>query len=456
MNAPAMWPHQRYTHDYLIKREKVYDASSPGTGKTRAHLEAFATLRKRGAGRALVVAPLSLLTPAWGHDISRFIPQLTVAYATAGKREEAFASDADIVMLNTDGVRWITETPHKIRLLKGFDVLIIDEASYFKHRTSARSKALRKIAPRFRYRWGLSGTPRTNSITDLWHQILVLDDGLHFGQSFHRFRTQFCIPRNNGFGIDWEDKPNANQLAMHLLQDMTIRHKFDDVMNVPPNYTRTIEFDLPPKLREQYLKLERESLLELQTGDVSAVNAAVLRNKILQLASGSVYGDHHTSHVLDTSRYELIIELVEEREHSIVFFNWRHSRDELLKLAAKRKMTHAYIDGTVSHRKRAEIVDAFQEGAYQLLLLQPETGAHGLTLTRGRTTIWASPQYKPDVAVQGLHRIYRGGQTKKTETILIQAADTVERLVYDKLQAKGDQMMGLLELIEKTQKLRDA
>jgi SNF2 family DNA or RNA helicase len=418
-------------------------------------LEAYRERRNKGGKRALIVAPLSLMKTTWRNDVEEFTPELTISYAFAGKRKEAFEQKTDIVMINTDGVRWITDTPYAIRLLNDFDTVIIDEMTYYKKRTAARSKAMKKIASRFKYRVALSGTPRTGSVLDMWHQILILDDGHMLGPSFTRFRQQFCIPRHNGFAIEWADRPDANKLLMHLIGGMMIRYRFDEVMDVPPNYTRTIKVNLPANLRQKYVDLEVESVLELKSGTVSAVNAAVMANKLLQLTSGSVYDEHGEPQILDTTRYELITDLVAERDHTVVFFNWRHQRDELIKLAKKRGISYAYMDGTVSHTKREKIVAQFQAGNFQALYLQPDTGAHGLTLTRGRTTIWSSPVYKPDVLKQGLHRIYRGGQKHKTETILIEAEDTIEQHVFDKLRAKEGGMLNLLSLIEKTQDLRN-
>jgi SNF2 family DNA or RNA helicase len=394
---------------------------------------------------------------AWGVDAAKFTPQLTIAYADAGKdkygeslRRKAFKTDSDIVVINTDGIKWIVDTNQAIRLVKDFDTLIVDEVTYYKHRTSQRSRAMVKLARRFPIRRGLSGTPRTNSVTDLWHQMYILDGGMRLGQSFTPFRDQVCTASYNGFGWEYEDKPTANDDVFALLRDVTIRHPFS-VMPVPPNYTRHISFKLGSKHRKLYQEMERESLLEMRGKVVTAVNAAVLRTKLLQASSGAMYDEQGGYMLLDTSRYKLIIDLVAGRDHTIVFFNWRHQRDELIREATgRRSVTHAYIDGTVPHKKRAQIVEAFQAGDYQVLFLQPETGAHGLTLTQGQTVIFVSPQYKPDIHEQGIHRIYRGGQTLKTETILVEAEDTVEQIVYERLNHKSGKMLNLLDLIETT------
>ena len=197
-----------------------------------------------------------------------------------------------------------------------------------------------------------------------------------------------------------------------------------------------------------YKELEKNAILRLETETVSAVNAAVLRSKLLQVASGAAYHTEGEWALLDTGRYELILDLVEARKHSVVFFNWTHQKVELMKEAEKRGIKHALIDGTTPDRRRTEIVEDYQAGFYQTLFLHPKTGAHGLTLTKGTTTIWASPIYEADFLKQGKHRIYRAGQTERTETLLIEAAGTVEKKVYERLNEKTARMVNLLDVLQ--------
>ena len=385
---------------------------------------------------------------AWGNDIDKYIPEYSYSIAYAQNREKAFAEDVDIYITNLDAAKWLSK--QKPSFFNGFDTLIMDEITFYKHRTSARSKAIFKIAKYFKYRAGLTGTPNSLSITDLWHQVKLLDDGHRLGKSFFHFRSQVCSPKQVGPAVNmvkWEDKRGAIEAVASLLADITIRNPFQDCMDIPPNHMYSIMHTLPNNLMLQYNELQAEAILRLQQDDVTAVNAAVLRNKLLQLTSGAVYTSEGIYEVLDSSRYELITDLVEQRKHSIVFFNWKHQKDQLHEMLTKRGIEHAIIDGSVPDKRREIIVAQYQAGFFQTLLLHPQTGAHGLTLTKGTATIWSSPIYQPDFLKQGLHRIYRGGQTKKTETILIEAADTVERLVYNILNDKNERMLSLLELL---------
>lgn len=454
MGTPELWPHQRQTVDFAVASNVVYDTSDPGTGKTRAHLEAFARHFDLSLSRkALVVCPKTLMRPAWGNDASAYIPLFGISFAYAENRERAFAQEAAIYVVNTDGVKWLAkQKPAWLKQTFGEDpTLIIDESTAYKHHTSDRSKAIRAIAPYFKYRRLLTGTPITSSVTDLWHQLFLLDGGKRLGKSFFAFRNsvQMAIPQGNF--MRWVDKPGMEDTLSLLIKDITIRHQFDEVMDVPENYARSIKFDLSPRALSMYQDLARQSVLELEAGDVSAVNAAVLRGKLLQVASGAVYGDRPGYHLIDPGRYELIVDLIEERKYPVVvFFNWKHQRDELCKLLSTRKLSHEVVDGHIPNARRAEIVARFQAEELRALLLHPQTGAHGLTLTAGRTIIWASPRDEPDFLKQGLHRIYRGGQKHKTETLYIEANDTVEPGVYARAMGKYDRMVSMLDLLKES------
>jgi len=390
---------------------------------------------------------------AWAADIEKFAPQLTYSIASAEQREDAFQLATDVVILNTDGVKWL-ESKAGRKYLKDFDHLIVDEGTAFKHASSQRTKAMMKLRSAFTHRYLLTGTPNPNSVTELWAPTLIVDDGQRLGTSFSRFRNSTQVPEQIGPGINhirWVDQPGIAAAVDVLISDITIRHAFEDVMtHVPANHRDTKRFTLNKKTKAIYDKLEHEAVVALQENVVSAVHAASLRTKLLQVASGAVYaGDEDGKYeVVDRQRYDLIADLVDERDHSVVFFNWRHQRDELAATFDKRSVSFAVIDGSVPQRERDRIVADYQDGKYQTLLLHPRTGAHGLTLTRGTTTIIASPIYEADLLKQAVHRVYRGDQKKTTNTILVCASDTVEEKVYAKLFDKEARMTDLLDLLE--------
>jgi SNF2 family DNA or RNA helicase len=359
---------------------------------------------------------------------------------------DAFAASADIVLINHDGVNWLAEN---LDLLDRFSHIVVDEYTAFKNRTTKRSKAMYKVAKAVKYLCLMSGTPNSNKITDLWFPSFLLDDGERLGNNFFKFQQSVCegrpVPGVQN-AVEWIEKDGARHTVANLLRDITIRHAREDCVDIPKNRTHMVYVDMPAQVMTQYKELEKESLLALEAGLISAVHAGSRTKKILQLLSGAVYDSEGQIVKVHMHRYELVMDLVEARTHCLVAFNWKHERDALIDLATKRKITYAVIDGDTPPNKREEIVNDYQTGKYQVVFAHPQSAGHGLTMTRGVATIWASPTYNAEHYQQLNARIDRKGQTQETETLCICANNTKEEDVYEKLTGKLTRMSDLLEL----------
>ena len=448
LTAPPQYKHQEYTVEFIKTHPRVLDLSDPGVGKTRPVIDAFYERRLNGGGKMLAIAPKSILQPAWGDDIEKFSPNCRYVIATATNRAKAFEIDADIYITNHDAVRWLLKHPE---VLEGFDTVAIDESTAFKNPQSQRSKAIRSLIDLFEYRECMTGTPNSNGILNIWHQAFLIDNGERLGTNYYQFRASVCAPEQVGPGRDmikWVDKPGAEEAVAALLADITVRHKFEECHDIPRNKVSDIYINLNPKHRKMYEQLKEDAILELQDAQVSAVHAGVLTNKLLQLTSGAVYNTDGGASLIDTDRYELIIDLVEQRESCLVAFNWTHQRDQLMDLATKRGISFAVIDGSVKDADRIKAVNDFQNGLIKVIFAHPASAAHGLTLTKGTTTIWSSAVYDAEKFEQFNRRIYRAGQTRKTETILITARDTIEEQVFEKMKSKHHKMITLLDLLQ--------
>ena len=449
----AMKPfaHQKISIKHNKATPIVFDCSDPGTGKTFVRIASFAARRKAGGGCMLVMAPRTLLRSVWVNDISKFAPHLKVSVANADNREKAFDEDADVYVTNIDAAKWLAEQPKAF--FKKFSELTIDESTAYKHHTSQRSKAMAKISSHFEYRCCMTGTPNSNSITDVWHQVYLLDGGKRLGNSFYKFRDTVCAPKQVGrsvHAIRWEDKEGAEEAVFGLLSDIVIRHKFEDCVDIPENHKYTLDFQLTPKQMRAYMEMETTQMLSLKgkTGGILAVNAAAVATKLLQISSGAVYDGTGGYKVVDTVRYEMILDLVEQRKHSLVFFLWKHQRDAMIAEAEKRGLTFAVIEGDTTDDERDEIVKAYQNGAYRTIFAHPKSAAHGLTLTKGTATIWPCPTYDLEVFKQGSKRQHRLGQTEKTETIILRAPGTIEDHALNVMLGKAERMDNLLGLFE--------
>jgi len=439
---------QQQRIDFFKKKHRSMDASDPGTGKTRVYLEVFSERRRQGSGAMLVIAPKSLLEAAWVEDIYKFVPHLKPSVAYASNREEAFEADADVYLTNVDAARWLSEQEPKF--FSKFDTLCLDEFTAFKHRTSQRSKAMQAVSKYFMFRHGMSGTPNTNSITDLWHPMYLIDDGKRLGQSFFAFRQATQTPKQVGpmpHMKQWRDKPGVETSIAQLIADITMRH---DLQDLPDNVVRPISFYPSSKMLASYEQMRIQLVAMIENEEVTAANAAVLLGKLLQISSGAVYsGDEYV--VVDTARYELIADLILERPHTIVFFLWTHQKEQLIKtLRAKDKSVEiAVMDSSTPERQRNDYIKGFQNGFFKTLLCHPKTAAHGLTLTKANATIWCSPTSDLEWWKQGMHRIWRIGQDKKTETIVVTAKNTIEPSIFEqRLMGKATRMENLLEILQ--------
>jgi SNF2 family DNA or RNA helicase len=433
--------HQAATTAFLLKNPRALVTSDPGTGKTRSVIDAFA---KRKDGRMLVLAPLSILGASWADDIKRFQPDLTSVIAYARNREAAFRSGADIVIANHDAAKWIAK--HEF-LLDGFSTICIDEFTAFKNKDSQRSKAALRIMSKFANRIAMSGTPNSNTILDIWHPMLLIDDGERLGRRFYGFRSSVCTPRFNGFANEWADKPNAQDIVAAAIKDVNVRYKLEECIDMPEQSVHTMLVDLTPKIMDQYNILAEDSVLYTGKATINAINAGARVKKLLQLCTGAVYTEDGKAEGIHEERYELVMQLVAEREHSLVAFNWRHEREHLVKLASELGFEYDVIDGETPASKRKDIVDRMQAGQLKVVFAHPQSAGHGLTLTKATSVIWSSPTYNAEQYQQFNRRIYRAGQTQKTQIIHIAARDTWEPNVYEKLQGKLERMDELLETL---------
>lgn len=444
---------------FLLLRHNGYIFATGNTGKTYVRIMSFASARrKKKAGCMLVLAPRSLLRSAWANDFAKFAPDMQVSVATATNREAAFTAVADVYVTNHDAVKWLVKQP--AAFWKKFEEghIVADESTAFKHHTSQRSKAVLRIfqprKPVFKKRVVMTATPTSNGICDIWHQVAMLDGGKRLGGSFYGFRNSVCTPYQVGFNkhaIRWDDKEGAEEAVFGLINDIVIRHRFEDCVDIPATHIYTVEYEMTPKQRKAYNDMLEAQVLVLgrkkNAPAMTAVNAASVQTKLCQIASGAVYDNDGKPHLIDAARYESILDMCEVRKHPLVFFFWKHQRDALIKEAAARGMTYAVLDGDATDKERTAMVTKYQLGQYDVLFAHPKSAAHGLTLTAGTSTIWTSPTVDLEWWKQGNKRQARIGQKSKTEVVVCLASDTLEERIYNEiLMPKDGRMKSLLEL----------
>jgi hypothetical protein len=457
------WPHQAKTIEFGKNNPIIFDTSSAGTGKTAAHLAILDhKIKIDGVTRALIVCPKTLMLSAWAQEIEDNFAHLTYTLALPpnNTRLAAFDTPSDIVIINTDaltvlaneGRRWLKKR------MGNNPALIIDESSWLKNSSAQRTKAAFDIAGAFKHRALLSGTPAPNSVVELWAQVKILDGGQRLGTRIGGFErvTRHREFSEKGYPMT-VDNDDAKIIAYGLIADISVGHKFDEVMKHVPAMTQSVRwYTLPEAVQEKYNTLQATAVLKFldENKTVTAANAGVLANKLLQCASGAVYTDpdHEEKgwQIIDTGRYELIAQLVDERDQCVIFFNWKHQKAGLIKELEKIKASYSVIDGSVtSARVRASLVKDFQSGNTKTMLMHFKTGAFGLTLTAARSVIWCSPVYGADSKEQGDARIRRGVQDKPTESIMVLAKHTYDVDAYEVFTGKKQRMDGLNALLQR-------
>ena len=452
MSLPPLFPHQKAASDLWIDRSLLLNFSDPGTGKTRATLDAIARRGRTISGKTLVLAPLSILEPSWGQDIQRWTPHLSFSVAYARNRAKAFGEDVDVVLTNHDAVKWVQkQLKEDPKFLNSFDTLVVDESTAFKNQKSQRTKAIMEVAKHFTHRLILTGTPNPNTIANLWSQVFIVDLGERLGEKYWQWLPTVCIGEQiAGAPVGakkWVDKGDAEEQTAMILADITFRAKRDEC-KMPTRTFNTMKIDLPRPLRLQYNLLMNESVMLFESGAMTAQHAGIKLKKALQLLTGAVYDNEGEVHIIHTNRYELVMDLVQETNHSLVAFNWRHEREQLTALAEKLGITYGVIDGTIPVKKRVELCADYQAGKIQVIFAHPQSAGHGLTLTRGTRIVWASPTYNAEFYEQFNARIYRTGQELPTDVIRIAAMNTAEERVYELLDGKTTHMQLLLGLTQ--------
>jgi SNF2 family DNA or RNA helicase len=447
MSAPPLFDHQKTTVEFYNSHPHVLNHSDPGTGKTRGYLEWFRGFAQEHKKSGLVICPKSIMRAAWAQDAARFTPELRISVATAENRTDALRADADLYILNTDGVRALEKNPGW--LPKNLGAFCIDESTSFKNPSSLRTKAAIKVLEHIEHRVTMTGTPTPQGLLDLWSQVYLTDKGERLGDSFYRYRASTCDPINSHAGrqfTQWVPKPGMAEALADLLNDITIRYKLESCIDMPERVEYTVTVTPPEKLTAQYETFKRHARLVLNDVTATAIHAAALRAKLLQIMSGALYSETGEPLILDTERYDLILDLVEARPASLVAFNWAHQKTQLVERANKRGLKFGVIDGSVSMEHRTRLVNQFQAGELQTIFAHPATAGHGLTLTRGTAIIWSSPTDNAEYWTQFNARIYRAGQTQRTEIIKLVAEGTVEERAYDNLKTKVDAQNDFLTL----------
>lgn len=436
--------HQIDTVKFWILNPRGYNLSDLGTGKTLASLWAadFLMLNHK-IKRVLIASPLSTLQSVWGREIFTNFPnrKFGIAHGSKSFRQSIILSSVEFVIINHDGVVTMEED-----LCKGqFDLCVIDELTAFKNPTSNRSKAMARVAKSIKGVHGLTGAPTPNGPTEAYGQAkVVTPNNPDLPKYFTAFRQM--VEYQAGPYL-WLEKPEAASVVHKLFQP-AIKFNRDDCIDIPPCQYDDVFIPMTAQQTKAYTDMKNEFCAEYEGGEITASNAAVKAMKLLQIAAGSVKGDDGGAFKLDSSpRDEELWRVFEEtgKTKLVVFCAFRASIDHLVEYLRGKGARVECINGDVPQAKRAQHILNFQEGDIQILVIQPQSSAHGITLTAACTIVWYSLIASGEIYVQANGRITRAGQKKKQYILHFMGSD-VEKRMLKILQGKGEFSQSVLSL----------
>ena len=445
-------PHkyQEYATQRIIDTPYIGLFLEMGLGKTVATLTAIDILLHDyfEVNRVLVIAPLRVAEDTWPREIEKWdhLSHLRISKVLGSpeRRRKALKADADIYVINRENVDWLVGELGK---KWDFDMVVIDELSSFKNHQSKRFRALRRVRPLIKRVVGLTGTPAPNGLIDLWAQIYLLDQGERLGKTITGYRDRYFIPgeRSGHIVYKWREKKEAEQRIYEAISDIVVSMKAEDWLELPEKIERNVPVKLEPKARDLYDKLERDLLLPFADADVVASTAAVLSNKLLQLASGAVYDEGKGVKKIHVAKLDVLEDIIEAANGKpvMVFYNFKHSLERILERFPQARCLRKGAAGQVDIRD-------WNNDEIPIFLLHPKSAGHGLNLQESscQTVVWFDQIWSLEEYMQANARVHRQGQTRNIIIMRISAEGTMDEEVIQALERKETGQEALLNAVK--------
>lgn len=415
-----------------------------GLGKTITSLTAIEELKNNyfDVNKVLVIAPKRVAEDTWTTEHKKWdhVENLKVVkiMGSPAERAKALTQSGDVYIITRDNVAWLVDTVGK---KWDFDTVIIDEISSFKSHTSKRFKKLKTVRPLIKRLVGLTGTPAPNGYMDLWAQIYLLDRGERLGKTITAFRKTFCNTLYRHGYNEYELRPGAKEEIDEALKDICISMKARDYLDMeePLYINRRAKLDL--KEYKMYKTMERDAVLQFENEDITALNAAAVNNKLLQLANGAVYTeDREVIHIHD-KKIDVLEELIEEANGApvLVFYNYKHDKSRIIEK----------FKGDVRILDTEQDIKDWNDKKIKILLAHPASAGHGLNLQAGgNIVIWFGLTWNLEYYLQANARLNRQGQKETVRIYHIIADKTIDERVLEVIKGKKTTQEELLRRLK--------
>lgn len=445
-------PHeyQQYATEFIKDTPACAIFLDMGLGKTSITLTALNDLLfdSFDVHKVLVIAPLRVARTTWSEEVEKWehLKKLrySVAVGTETDRLSALRKPADIYIINRENLGWLVE---ESGVPFDFDMLVIDELSSFKNHNTKRFKALMKVRPKVKRIVGLTGTPSSNGLMDLFAEFKLLDMGERLGRFIGQYRTNYFLPdkRNGQIIYSYKPMPDAEQRIYDKISDITISMKAADHLKMPELISTEYTVQLSGKEQEKYDDLKEELVLTLNDGEITAANAASLSNKLSQMANGAIYDDNGNTINIHSRKLDALEDIIESMNGRplLVAYWFRHDLERISERLSSLHIPCTKLD-------TANSISRWNKGEIPVALIHPASAGHGLNLQNGGSAlVWFGLTWSLELYQQTNARLWRQGQT--AETVVIQhiiAKGTIDEKILKALKNKDRTQSALIDAVK--------
>lgn len=445
-------PHeyQRFVIDYIKKNPVAAVFLDMGLGKTSITLTALNDLLfdSFDVHRVLVVAPLRVARNTWSAEIKKWEHlqdlQYSIVVGTEKERMIALEKRADIYIINRENVQWLVEKSGK---KFDYDMVVVDELSSFKNHEAKRFRAFMKVRPKVKRIVGLTGTPSSNGLMDLFAEFKLLDMGERLGRFIGAYRANFFRPdkMNGPIVYSYKPIPGAETMIYNRISDITISMKATDYLKMPELVSSRYEVQMDDVEKQKYEEFKKDLVLEIEDGEITAANAASLSGKLSQMANGAVYSDDLTVKQIHDRKLDALEDIIEAANGKpvLVAYWFKHDLTRITERLRKLKVIYQKLDSDESIRK-------WNEKELQVGLIHPASAGHGLNLQSGGSTmVWFGLTWSLELYQQTVARLWRQGQTENTVVIQhIVTAGTIDERILKALEQKDNTQSALIDAVK--------
>lgn len=433
--------------EYAIRYIETHPISAllidMGLGKTSITLTAICNLLFDSfeVCKVLVIAPLRVAKNTWTDEIKKWEHLSTLTYSlivgNENERLSALNEKADIYIINRENVDWLV---NKSGYKFDFDMVVIDELSSFKNHQSKRFKSLMKVRPLVKRIVGLTGTPSSNGLMDLFAEFKILDMGKRLGYFIGQYRNTYFKPdKTNGpIVYSYKPLPNAENAIYEKISDITVSMKANEYLKMPELLTSNYVVELSNSEKNQYDEMKKSLVLEITDGEITASNAASLSNKLCQLSNGAIYDDEQNIVEIHGRKLEALEDIIESMNGKplLIAYWYRHDLERIKSRFSVREI------------KTNEDISDWNDGKIPVALIHPASAGHGLNLQNGGSTlVWFGLTWSLELYQQTNARLYRQGQKNTVVIQHIITKGTIDEQILKALQKKNKTQADLIDAV---------